>query len=664
MQSVVTCLVCLAVMLNASININTLPPDFRRMDFSERIPPRSTINPAWTGDHSAALDGEQNKVLVSWTLMGDQVEFQVEAKTAGWVAMALSHTKSIKGADIVIGWVQENGQATLRDFHSADGRTIEEDESQDYELVVGYEDEGVTVLRFRRKIETCDSDYDLAITNDTFRVIWAYSDQDPEPGHLPVWSELDRAGGRLLHIYQGNVQSTLEPNLKKWVVTPNHVTLPEEETLYWCTIVKLPVLPQKHHMVGYIPKIQPGNERFVHHMMLYECHDKNPDDTFKQHVYKSGYKCYNPNMPDDFKKCKGIVAAWGLGGESFYFPSDAGYPMGEEHGGATYYMFEVHYENPGLHANILDNSGLELLLTPNLRPHDSSMLTVGHDVSSLHLVPPGQLSFTTVGHCPAQCTGSLPEEGIRVFAGLPHTHLLGRKVKLRHIRNGAELPTPFSDLHYDFNYQTMRTFEFNLLPGDHLITECVYNSLTRDSYTRGGMSVTDEMCMVFLHYYPATKLAHCVSKLPLKNILLAMGVSLWPVSPSTKQLGLRIRSPDRYQNLTLSDYLTVVLPGDMDAAKRLQEATLHHSHQAECYNFGKEDVIADGLEFSPPRIHSPYYHIDDTCNPYAKDEKLFLETFQKHYNYPQKAEKIDSGAESVGRTFVAVFVSLVMGRVI
>ena len=74
--------------------------------------------------------------------------------------------------------------------------------------------------------------------------------------------------------------------------------------------------------------------------------------------------------------------------------------------------------------------------------------------------------------------------------------------------------------------------------------------------------------------------------------------------------------------------------------------------------------MQDGLEFSPPRIHSPYYHIDDTCNPYAKDEKLFLETFQKHYNYPQKAEKIDSGAESVGRTFVAVFVSLVMGRVI
>ena len=71
-----------------------------------------------------------------------------------------------------------------------------------------------------------------------------------------------------------------------------------------------------------------------------------------------------------------------------------------------------------------------------------------------------------------------------------------------------------------------------------------------------------------------------------------MGVTLWPVSSSTKQLGLRIRSPFRYQNLTLSDYLAVVLPGDMDAAKRLQEANLHHSQQAECYDFGKEKIIA------------------------------------------------------------------------
>lgn len=46
------------------------------------------------------------------------------------------------------------------------------------------------------------------------------------------------------------------------------------------------------------------------------------------------------------------------------------------------------------------------------------------------------------------------------------------------------------------------------------------------------------------------------------------------------------------------------------------------------------DLFQDGLEFSSPRIHTPFYNIDETCNPYAKDDKLFLETFQRHFNQP------------------------------
>ena len=109
-------------------------------------------------------------------------------------------------------------------------------------------------------------------------------------------------------------------------------------------------------------------------------------------------------MPDDFKRCKGVVAAWGIGGEAFAFPSEAGYPVGEEHGGATYYMFEVHYANPGYHSGIVDSSGLEILLTPKLRRYDSGLMTAGHDVSSLHLIPPGLEHYTSVGHCPDLCT--------------------------------------------------------------------------------------------------------------------------------------------------------------------------------------------------------------------------------------------------------------------
>jgi len=92
--------------------------------------------------------------------------------------------------------------------------------------------------------------------------------------------------------------------------------------------------------------IQPStySERFVHHMMLYECHDDpstaDSHSRFHHHV-NSGYECNTPNMPHDFKRCRGIVAAWGIGGDAFHFPDEAGYPVGEKHGGATYYMFEV-----------------------------------------------------------------------------------------------------------------------------------------------------------------------------------------------------------------------------------------------------------------------------------------------------------------------------------
>ena len=72
MQPVVTVIMFLLVVLDASINTNNLPPDIRRLEPGVR-----SINPGWTGEHSAALDGEQNKVVVSWTLSADKVEFQV-----------------------------------------------------------------------------------------------------------------------------------------------------------------------------------------------------------------------------------------------------------------------------------------------------------------------------------------------------------------------------------------------------------------------------------------------------------------------------------------------------------------------------------------------------------------------------------------------------------
>ena len=77
-----------------------------------------------------------------------------------------------------------------------------------------------------------------------------------------------------------------------------------------------------------LPDILFFMEKSFHRIIPSFFQDNNSFERFNKHV-NSGYECRSPNMPDDFKSCKGVVAAWGLGGEAFSFPSDAGYPVGE-----------------------------------------------------------------------------------------------------------------------------------------------------------------------------------------------------------------------------------------------------------------------------------------------------------------------------------------------
>ena len=88
------------------------------------------------------------------------------------------------------------------------------------------------------------------------------------------------------------------------------------------------------------------------------------------------------------------------------------------------------------------------------------------------------------------------------------------------------------------------------LQNDHLMVECTYNTSSKEAFTRGGFSARDEMCLVFMHYYPASNLAHCASRLSFQHVLLALGINVWPLTPPTRHLGLRIRDPWQYQNLT------------------------------------------------------------------------------------------------------------------
>lgn len=148
-----------------------------------------------------------------------------------------------------------------------------------------------------------------------------------------------------------------------------------------------------------------------------------------------------------------------IASQGFNYPLEAGYPLDPIHG-TRYFMLETHYSDIQLEATMNDNSGLRLFYTDRLRVHDAGILSIGIDPNWRHIIPPGQRTVVSEGHCITNCTGqTIPSSGINLFAVIMHTHKLGRKVRLRQIRSAVELPPIASDTNFDPNYQEYRRLE-------------------------------------------------------------------------------------------------------------------------------------------------------------------------------------------------------------
>ncbi|KAJ1521461.1 hypothetical protein ONE63_003129 [Megalurothrips usitatus] len=512
--------------------------------------------PAWS--HSTLLDGglgHGGRVRLSWRPRERDILFQLEAPTLGYVGVGFSASGGMAGSDIILAWVDDrSGTPHLLDCHATSNAAPILDEQEDVKLLWGRQNGTHTCLRFRRAWDTCDHQ-DMALGEDTVRVIWAMGDNDPVIDDIVgvsglEWHGAHNRGSHSLHLRGPPV--LLQPNsadVYTWDVRQEEFIVPDNmDTVYWCRIFKAPGLTRKHHMLGYEPIISPESVRHVHHMLLYECAPKSRQIPLLQKAASErGAACYSPAMPPEWDSCLTPVVAWAVGSQGEFFPEHVGIPLGEDDR-STYFMLEVHYDNPSL-KRLRDNSGLRIHYTPNLRPHDAGILSTGIAVSPLHMIPPQQKAYTTFGYCPSPCTNKLlPSDGIKVISVVLHSHMAGSRMELRHLRNGKELPRIAQDRHYDFNYQQSRRLprEITVLPGDELVTECVYKTVNRSYPTYGGYSTKQEMCLSFALHYPRTSLAACHSMTPVEYFFSTLGVQqFYGVDmPAVERLFLKTGSPD------------------------------------------------------------------------------------------------------------------------
>lgn len=273
-------------------------------------------------------------------------------------------------------------------------------------------------------------------------------------------------------------------------MTFSNYAIPAKLTTYACQRFDMPDIVNNadHHIVRFDPIID--RRDIVHHLIVFSCLTLPPTT--------DPWEC-GLEMPAG---CKEFVWGWALGGRSECVPEEAGIPVGRN--GPHFFVIQMHYNNELRVADAIDSSGVSLHITPHLRPLDAGVFLSGAAENDI-AVPPRMSEFEVVTDCPSFCTESaFPPTGIYVYAYLLHMHLLGAKMwtDVTYV-NGTTQTLGIVPV-YDFNSQTWIpiTPPLKLMPGDRLVTHCVYNSMDRENVTLGGASTEEEMCTANLAYFP------------------------------------------------------------------------------------------------------------------------------------------------------------------
>lgn len=116
---------------------------------------------------------------LEWGVENGVIEFQCTVKTVGWIGIGISPAGAMPNSDIVMAWIDKDGKAVVSDRHVGSSPALPiEDKSQDLMDANVTESNGITTLRFKRKLVACDVD-DLTIAG-TSRVLFAFGRSKPE----------------------------------------------------------------------------------------------------------------------------------------------------------------------------------------------------------------------------------------------------------------------------------------------------------------------------------------------------------------------------------------------------------------------------------------------------------------------------------------------------
>jgi hypothetical protein len=150
------------------------------------------------GEYDSSVSFGGGKLLVYWSISGDEFYLAMKGETSGWVSIGIEPSVEMFEADMIFGYVSGNS-VTVIDAYSI-GFTgphppdTEQGGTNDILSYAGSEGNGITTIEVKRKLSTGDK-YDKDIPkNGNVKIIWgiANSDEDSRKhsrkgsGTLPV----------------------------------------------------------------------------------------------------------------------------------------------------------------------------------------------------------------------------------------------------------------------------------------------------------------------------------------------------------------------------------------------------------------------------------------------------------------------------------------------
>ena len=254
------------------------------------------------------------------------------------------HYSTPKGVD------DDDGTVTLQDRYTDDSMNRPSLDDMDHlTLIEGEQEDGITRIRFQRtRSVDCDdsSGHDLAVSQGTSRVIYAWNDQDGDADDADSirYHGTTQRGSQSVNLWYGESgEVELEDDVDFIDLTMTNWSVSSEDTTYICKLFELPIFEETQHVVMFEPIVEEGNEGTVHHVTFYSCPEDRVNGTVLDTHAGVCDEWHELNMPSEDCRDSRLEYAWAIGGKAQYYPKVAGLPMSGDSN--FHYVFMVmHYD--------------------------------------------------------------------------------------------------------------------------------------------------------------------------------------------------------------------------------------------------------------------------------------------------------------------------------